>query len=347
MKFTYYGIAFRLYQRGSGGRWRLCWQENGKQVERVFRTERDAKAAARRTAKDLNNGTVTVPKDEYELFMNWRKEQEERSGSISLRSAVEKYFNERLFVSGFSKQHIDGTRRRLNAFAEANDVKLEDVNKELIGQYIKSRNGGDITKRNHVTAIKLLLSFCLQEELIQEMPKGISLQKRPVTSVEVIQPSGMKSIVDSWPVSGLILIYLGGAFGIRTEEIGRMRLGHLREDGIVMDIEITKTSKRRLIKYRNVSRERLLELCGERGVTDYIYGLRRPVGNYFSWTAERYRIPWVKNGLRHSYCSYSMAMIGDPSVVSYEAGNSPQILSRNYLNLVTKKDAEDYFSAFR
>jgi hypothetical protein len=42
------------------------------------------------------------------------------------------------------------------------------------------------------------------------------------------------------------------------------------------------------------------------------------------WLAEDAGIKWKKNALRHSFCSYRLAVIEDAAKVAYEAGNSAE-----------------------
>ncbi|HZC59172.1 MAG TPA: hypothetical protein VE154_04190 [Chthoniobacterales bacterium] len=41
-------------------------------------------------------------------------------------------------------------------------------------------------------------------------------------------------------------------------------------------------------------------------------------------------IPWRRNALRHSFCSYRVAITGDIPLVSIECGNSVQMIKRCY-----------------
>ena len=54
-------------------------------------------------------------------------------------------------------------------------------------------------------------------------------------------------------------------------------------------------------------------------------------------------MPWKKNGLRHSFISYRVAQTSDVAAVSLEAGNSPQVISRNYLKCVTGAASRAWF----
>ena len=52
---------------------------------------------------------------------------------------------------------------------------------------------------------------------------------------------------------------------------------------------------------------------------------------------------WKQNALRHSFISYRMALVKDANQVALEAGNSPDIIFRNYLELVTRTQASSWF----
>jgi hypothetical protein len=56
------------------------------------------------------------------------------------------------------------------------------------------------------------------------------------------------------------------------------------------------------------------------------------------------RFAWKHNGLRHSYISYRLAELKDAAQVAYEAGNSPQVVFKNYRKVVTERESKQWFS---
>src|SRR5690606_28969022 len=56
------------------------------------------------------------------------------------------------------------------------------------------------------------------------------------------------------------------------------------------------------------------------------------------------RVKLVHNGLRHSFCSYRLAMAKSAPQVALEAGNSPKMLFEHYRELVTESEAKEWFS---
>ena len=55
------------------------------------------------------------------------------------------------------------------------------------------------------------------------------------------------------------------------------------------------------------------------------------------------RVEWIPNGLRHSYGSYRLGQVQDVAKVSFEMGNSPQVVHRHYKELVTEAQAKAWF----
>jgi integrase len=55
-------------------------------------------------------------------------------------------------------------------------------------------------------------------------------------------------------------------------------------------------------------------------------------------------LAWKHNGLRHSFISYRVAEVQNVAQVALEAGNSPQIIFKNYRELVRPAAAKEWFS---
>lgn len=61
------------------------------------------------------------------------------------------------------------------------------------------------------------------------------------------------------------------------------------------------------------------------------------------WLARDAKVTWKRNGLRHSFCSYRMAVTESADKVAFEAGNSPAMLFKHYRELVTRELGEAWF----
>jgi hypothetical protein len=54
-------------------------------------------------------------------------------------------------------------------------------------------------------------------------------------------------------------------------------------------------------------------------------------------------IPWRRNALRHSFCSYRVAITWNIPLVSIESGNSPQMIKSNYWDLKLPDEGFKWF----
>jgi len=55
-------------------------------------------------------------------------------------------------------------------------------------------------------------------------------------------------------------------------------------------------------------------------------------------------VAWQRNGLRHSWISYRLALVKSVDQVALEAGNSPRKIFSNYRELVTETAANEWFA---
>jgi hypothetical protein len=53
---------------------------------------------------------------------------------------------------------------------------------------------------------------------------------------------------------------------------------------------------------------------------------------------------WQHNVLRHSFISYRLAIVKNEGQVALEAGNSPNVIFKNYRALVKEKAAQAWFN---
>jgi hypothetical protein len=53
---------------------------------------------------------------------------------------------------------------------------------------------------------------------------------------------------------------------------------------------------------------------------------------------------WPKDILRHTCASHWLAIVPDAQRIALQLGNSPAILLRHYRSIVTKEDAERFWS---
>jgi hypothetical protein len=114
---------------------------------------------------------------------------------------------------------------------------------------------------------------------------------------------------------------------------------------LVIDAQQTKTASRRVVPLPEAAVGWIAPLVPAHS-TGRVSRHDHPdyQSKHFAETAQALGIEWVRNGLRHSWCSYRLAMTKNAAQTAHEAGNSPGILHRNYNELVTEAEATAWFA---
>ncbi len=275
--------------------------------------------------------------------------------------------------AGLSDRHRNDLRRRLKLFGDAFRCPLGDLNAKLIQAYLDGLKGAPRTKLNHFRHIVALVRWAARRrlcprDLLEEL-EGIELPKAEGGAIGIFSPEQLRDLLEGTrqfrpDLVGWVAI---AAFcGLRTAELMRLDWSMVKLDRAEPFVEVpaakAKTASRRLVPLCEAAQMWL------RGFTERLgpvspYSEENKVLQSIRGCADRFRrsqaanraaagggesgkveaFQWVKNGLRHSFCSYRMAQVRDAARVALEAGNSPSMLFRNYRELVTPEQAERWF----
>ena len=185
--------------------------------------------------------------------------------------------------------------------------------------------------RNHWTPKDHDLDDLLEDE------KAVG--KKP----EIITPEQFNALLQSASPEVLPMIAIGGFAGTRTKEILRLCWEDVWrvKEYIELGRDITKGKRRRLTPLLPALRE-------------WLEPYKQTTGPIWRGTSSQWDYALTKlrkangikghNLLRHSYASYRLADVQDASKVSLEMGNSPNVLLRDYRELVTPTQAKEWFS---
>jgi integrase len=130
--------------------------------------------------------------------------------------------------------------------------------------------------------------------------------------------------------------------GSRRAEAERLSMRDVLFDEkmIRMGPEITKTSTGRTLDIPDVLAQWLKEFASPDGKI-------LPLCKIKAIPKKRQKVVGLEtkqNALRHSFCSYHLALHRNAALTAELAGNSPQMLNRHYKALVSKIAAERWFS---
>jgi integrase len=137
------------------------------------------------------------------------------------------------------------------------------------------------------------------------------------------------------------LFALSGLAGIRWSEIEGLRWSDIHADTIVISREVSKTNKSRVVDivpalaaFLAPYRDRTGSILPRVGKDQHpsINRLNqnlRPKAEKAAGIAS-----WDQNCLRHSFISYLLVVTENINAVAYQAGNSPEIIERDYKALI-------------
>ena len=255
-----------------------------------------------------------------------------------------------------STVHLRDIRSRLGQFAGAFQMPIQSLTALLVRDWLRSLkkpNGDPLTTRtlnNLLRLIGSLLHFArrqkdLNRDLVEEITE-IDLGRNAPTETGIFSPEDLRKLLDHCPEDLIAPLAIGAFCGLRTSELGRLdwRAVDLASGFIRIEAKIAKTASRRLIPIPDNLREWLQPIAQKEGPINPSTDDRGLNHRLVRGPARSAHVAWVKNGLRHSFCSYRLAQTSNAAQVALEAGNSPTMIFRHYRELVTPDQAQEWFS---
>ena len=249
-------------------------------------------------------------------------------------------------ANGMSERYCDDLRYRCGRFARTFQCEIGSLTPALVQEFLNELNLSARSVNNFRKTLKTLFEFAKARKYLSkeiDLLEGISRQREHST-IEIYTPQEMAALLGAASNTTLLSIALRGFAGLRSAEIERLDWNQIRlgaEPHLIVNADQAKTRSRRLVPISDNLAAWLAPCLKESGPVwphghDYFYEAQRAV-------ALKAQVKWKQNALRHSFISYRMAMVKDANQVALEAGNSPDIIFRNYLELVTQTQARNWF----
>jgi len=215
------------------------------------------------------------------------------------------------------------------------------------------------TVRNRITTFHTFLNRCRDWNLIAPGGKhAAALLRRPVipdAGKEILSPEQgralLKAVREKEPKLEVYLL-LAGWLGLRPSECQRLvwerfawEKGFLR---VCVDTA-QKTSMERWVPVEAGVLARLkvlFEASGKKAAARCCGWRSREFLSVLA-RAEGIVAVWPPDVLRHSFCSYRLAITQDIAKVAEEAGNSPGIIRTNYRRPVLPEEGEEWWTVIR
>jgi integrase len=279
-----------------------------------------------------------------------------------------------------SARYLSSLRHHLEVLAKSFQCPMRFVTYPELDQFLQNLNRKPKTINNFVGTIKTFFNFGKKRGYL---PRDCDEADR----LEKVREQG--GIIEVWSPEELIRLFksalvdisksergisnrarrvfipslaIGAFAGLRSQEIERLDWQDIKmNEGVILvrayvGGERNKTGKRTAPLLPNL-RAWLEPFAQQSGrVCPYshphYYDIQRSIAETTA-TASLPALQWRHNALRHSFISYRVQIVGNRYTVAEEAGNSPEMIKRHYLemelpngDLITKKQAVVWFSIF-
>ena len=204
------------------------------------------------------------------------------------------------------------------------------------------------TKYNMLGIVRAFFTYCRKQGYISRNPcSGVVLPPLPASNPEAYTPEETAFAIKLFPANSYERLYvcLAAFSGIRPTELGRLtwRNIDLNERDITLNAAVTKTCFRRKVRIQDNLME-WLELWKSYWNSDL--PVLPKCSNYQRHILYRMRTckRVIFDGFRHSCASYLLALTGNSADTAEQLGHRVEILKTNYMDLVRKDKAIEYFN---
>ncbi|QHI69549.1 tyrosine-type recombinase/integrase [Tichowtungia aerotolerans] len=281
---------------------------------------------------------------------------EEKANSISIEKipvadAVQTFLDEK-YNLGRNENWLRANRNILTRFAGSFPKQaVSECSRDQAQQWILQLNFAPVTVQNHLKACGSFFNWCTAQRYCREnIFKGVHAPTVIQTEPEFLTVSQteklFKTATGHYP-DALAYLALQAFAGIRSSACARIKPEEIKFDqrGIMITAQNAKNNQRQFVDGHPDNLWQWLEHAKEIApegfsMTKRLWDRRK------SQLQTKAKIKMPHNALRHSFCSYHVALEGDAgktATLLTHRGNV-SILYAHYKGNASKADAEKYFS---
>jgi integrase len=283
-------------------------------------------------------------KDAVSFFIS---HHEARKKSRSVQAAIDEYLKLQK-LNHRSERYIGDLKYRLGAFGGTFGARLiSELSVHGVEGWLHGLEQSPKSVNNFHTAVSALFSFAVERSYANSNPlDAIDKVRVPAKAPGILSPGGCEKLLNAAGSELLPLLAIQAFCGVRSAETLRLRWS---------DVDVTRGFVQVAAEHAKGARRRVVEM--PENLKEWL----RPYGDRSGklWPLshmEFYRDletactsagigKWPSNALRHSYASYHLAFHQNAAALALQMGHTSQaMIFSNYREVVTKQDAERYWS---
>lgn len=265
--------------------------------------------------------------------------------AVAVQEATERFLNTKR-EGGLSVVYLKDLGYRLRDFKARFRCPLSQLTPDDVRAFLDSLKLTARGYNNFVRTLKTFFRYCQARRWISkevDLLEGIELRKEVRKAVEIFTPDELTRLLGQCSPTLAAGVALVAFAGVRMEEL--LRLGwediYRRRGFVEIEAAKAKTARRRLVPMLSNLEAWLAQASKTSGP---LWPHSKPfLFEAVLKAAELEGIKWKRNGLRHSFISYRLAITQNKHQVAEEAGNSPRMIDSHYRELVTPEEAEKWF----
>ena len=274
----------------------------------------------------------------------WKRHHDDAIADKRVSEVVAELING-LRKDGRSESHVVEMERTLNKFADTFRTNVGNITTADINAYLRSLDTSPASRNIYRRKIVTLFNYARRVGYLPDKTTAATKSakaKEHGREIEIYSADEMSRLLDCASDNLRPFLVLCGFCGLRPAEAMRLEWKEIdfERATILVSAGKSKTQSRRFAPLtENAAAWLRLHAKSEGKVVNVVM-----IINALRRLGVRAKVAMKRNALRHSFCSYRLALTQNANQTALEAGHSADILFKHYRQLCTETEAKRWFS---